>query len=121
MLLVRPLGYDNLMQSYPCSLTRWANTPPRGPWANVTRSTGINLQWPLEIACQGDLSFGVDCIETDRLGLAGYALLEVRHLTLLLCVCAERGKRTPRNATPLDSTCCTPTPPPSAPRRSQCL
>jgi hypothetical protein len=59
-------------------LTKWANTPPRGPWANVTRSTGVNLQWPLEIACQGDLPFGINCIETDRLGLAGYALLEVR-------------------------------------------
>jgi hypothetical protein len=58
-------------------LTKWANTPPEGPWANVTRSTGVNLQWPLKVACQGDLDFGIDCIETDRLGLAGYALLKV--------------------------------------------
>ena len=62
-------------------LTLWANTPPTGTWANVTRSTGWNIEWPLSTAAQGDLPFGVNTIETDKVALAGYALLELHNLT----------------------------------------
>ena len=56
-------------------LGRWAKTPPTGVWANVTRSTGLNVEWPLTTAAQTDLLFGVNTIEPDKVALAGYALL----------------------------------------------
>jgi hypothetical protein len=62
-------------------LVRWANTPAAGVWANVTRSTGLNFEWPLSTAAQGDAAFGVNCIETDRLGIAGVGLLELHQAT----------------------------------------
>jgi len=61
-------------------LTRWANTPAAGAWPNVTRSTGLNVEWPLITAAQGDIDFGINCIETDRAGLAGYALLRLHEV-----------------------------------------
>jgi hypothetical protein len=41
----------------------------------VTRSTGINTEWPLLTASQRDLEFGIETIETDKVALSGYALL----------------------------------------------
>ena len=58
-------------------LVRFANSPSFGAWPNVTRSTGVNIEWPLITASQGDINFGINCIETDRAGMAGYALLRL--------------------------------------------
>ena len=62
-------------------LTLWTNTPATGVWANVTRSTGLNIEWPLFTASQGDIDFGINCIETDRVGMAGFALLKLYEAT----------------------------------------
>ena len=62
-------------------LTTWANTPAQGVWGGVTRSTGLNFEWPLSTAAQGDAAFGINCIETDRVGLAGFALLRLFEAT----------------------------------------
>lgn len=58
-------------------LSLWSLTPSQGVWSNVTRSTGINLEWPLFSSSQGDANFGINCIETDRVGMTGYALLKL--------------------------------------------
>jgi len=62
-------------------LMNWTLTPPAGAWANVSRSTGLNIEWPLTTSAQGDAAFGVNCIETDRVGIVGYALLKLYELT----------------------------------------
>ena len=62
-------------------LVAWANTPAQGVWGNVTRSTGLNFEWPLSTSSQGDADFGLNCIETDRVGIAGFALLKLHEAT----------------------------------------
>ena len=64
-------------------LLLWASTPANASWAwpGVVRSTGLNLEWPLVTAGQSDLLSGVDCIETDKVGLAGWALLFAGNVT----------------------------------------
>jgi hypothetical protein len=62
-------------------LVAFTNTPAQGVWANVTRSTGLNYEWPLFTASQGDITFGINCIETDRVAMAGYALLLLHEAT----------------------------------------
>lgn len=62
-------------------LLSWTLTKPTGAWPNVSRSTGLNIEWPLTTASQGDIAFGIDCIETDRVGIVGYALLKLHELT----------------------------------------
>jgi len=58
-------------------LSLWALTPAQGVWANVSRSTGLNIEWPLTTSSQGDANFGVNCIETDRVAMTGFALLKL--------------------------------------------
>jgi hypothetical protein len=60
---------------------KFANTPSRGVWSSVTRSTGINTEWPLLTASQRDLEFGIETIETDKVALSGYALLMLYNAT----------------------------------------
>jgi len=64
-------------------LMLWASTPANASWAwpGVVRSTGLNLEWPLITAGQTDLVSGVNCIETDKVGLAGWALLLAANVT----------------------------------------
>ena len=61
----------------------WAATNASSAWAwgGVVRSTGLNIEWPLSTAAQTDLDSGVDCIETDKVGLAGWALLFAANVT----------------------------------------
>ena len=58
-------------------LTSWTLTPAAGAWANISRSTGLNIEWPLITASQGDITFGLNCIETDRVAMTGFALLKL--------------------------------------------
>ena len=58
-------------------LSLWALTPATGVWKNVSRSTGLNVEWPLTTASQGDIDFGINCIEVDRVAMTGYALLRL--------------------------------------------
>jgi hypothetical protein len=58
-------------------LTIWALTPAHGVWANVSRSTGLNIEWPLKTASQGDAAFGINCIEVDRVAMTAFALLRL--------------------------------------------
>jgi hypothetical protein len=68
------LATAKLMAEY---LISEANTANVGPWANTTRSSGFNWQWPLTASSQSDMWFGADCIEPDKVALAAYALFEL--------------------------------------------
>jgi hypothetical protein len=61
----------------------WASTPRDAGWAwpGVVRSTGLNIEWPLTTAAQTDALSGVNTIETDKVGLAGWALLLAANVT----------------------------------------
>ena len=58
-------------------LTKWATTWPVGAWPSVARSTGVNTEWPLNHSAQHDANSGQNCIETDKVGIVGFALLEL--------------------------------------------
>jgi hypothetical protein len=58
-------------------LVSWALTRPEGAWPSVARSTGVNTDWPLNRSAQHDANSGPDCIETDKVGIVGYALLKL--------------------------------------------
>jgi len=58
-------------------LAAYTLTPSVGAWANVSRSTGLNFEWPLTTAAQGDAAFGLECIETDRVAMTAFALLKL--------------------------------------------
>lgn len=62
-------------------LVRESLTPDEGAYPRFTRSTGINTDFPLKSASQGDLTYGVNVIEPDKGGLAGYALLRLYEAT----------------------------------------
>lgn len=62
-------------------LMTWANSPYKGVWTAVTRSTGDNTEWPLKTASQTDADFGPDTIEPDKVALAGWALLYLYNAT----------------------------------------
>ena len=62
-------------------LVREARTPDRGPYPGFTRSTGNHTSFPLISSSQGDLKYGVNVIEPDKGGIAGYALVELYQAT----------------------------------------
>jgi len=55
-------------------LCKEALTPDEGVYPKFTRSTGINTEFPLKQSSQGDAKYGINVIEPDKGGLAGYAL-----------------------------------------------
>ena len=61
----------------------WAVTNASSAWAwpGVVRSTGLNIEWPLSTAAQSDVLSGIDCIETDKVGLVGWALYFAANVT----------------------------------------
>ena len=58
-------------------LINWATTWPTGAWPSVARSTGVNSEWPLNHSSQHDANSGQNCIETDKVGIVGFALLKL--------------------------------------------
>lgn len=59
------------MGDYLCKETL---TSDEGAYPKFTRSTGLNTEFPLKQSSQGDAKYGVNVIEPDKGGLAGYAL-----------------------------------------------
>lgn len=62
-------------------LIAFAATWPVGAWPSVARSTGVNSEWPLNHSAQHDANSGQNCIETDKVGIVGYALLKLHEAT----------------------------------------
>jgi hypothetical protein len=58
-------------------LVTYAATWPVGAWPSVARSTGVNTEWPLNHSAQHDANSGQNCIETDKVGIVGFALLQL--------------------------------------------
>ena len=58
-------------------LIHWSLTWPVGAWPSVSRSTGVNTEWPLNHSAQHDANSGQNCIETDKVGIVGFALLKL--------------------------------------------
>ena len=56
-------------------------TPDEGAYPLFTRSTGNNKDFPLKQSSQGDAKYGVNVIEPDKGGIAGYALLKLYDAT----------------------------------------
>ncbi|NIA29943.1 MAG: hypothetical protein GWP06_08550, partial [Actinobacteria bacterium] len=50
-------------------------TPDDGAYPRFTRSTGYNTDFPITRSAQGDEKLGVNVIEPDKGGIAGYALV----------------------------------------------
>ncbi len=68
----RVLEWARKMGDY---LVKETLTPDEGAYPRFTRSTGDNRDFPLKTASQGDAMYGVNVIEPDKGGLAGYALV----------------------------------------------
>lgn len=58
-----------------------SSTLDEGVYPRFTRSTGINKDFPIRQSSQGDARYGVNVIEPDKGGLAGYALLKLYDVT----------------------------------------
>ena len=56
-------------------------TPNRGTYPRFTRSTGFYMDFPLYRSAQGDLRYGLNVIEPDKGGIAGYALVKLYEAT----------------------------------------
>ncbi len=56
-------------------------TPDEGAYPRFTRSTGNHTDFPLKKSSQGDANYGVNVIEPDKGGIAGYALLRLYDVT----------------------------------------
>ena len=57
-------------------------TPNEGAYPRFTRSTGVNTDFPLKSSCQQDKNMGgVNCIEPDKGGVAGFALVKLYDAT----------------------------------------
>ena len=65
------LKLARLMGDY---LVKESLTPDKGAYPRFTRSTGHNTDFPLKRSAQGDGKLGVNVIEPDKGGIAGYAL-----------------------------------------------
>lgn len=78
----RVLEWARKMGDY---LVKETLTPDEGAYPRFTRSTGDNRNFPIKTASQGDAMYGVNVIEPDKGGLAGYALV------LLYDATGERG------------------------------
>ena len=72
------MSMANKMGSY---LVTESLTPQTGVFPGIVRSSGINLDFPLKTSAQADITFGVDCTEPDKAGIAGYALLQLYKAT----------------------------------------
>ncbi len=68
----RVLKLARLMGDY---LVEESLTPGEGAYPRFTRSTGHNTDFPLIRSAQGDEKLGVNVIEPDKGGIAGYALV----------------------------------------------
>jgi hypothetical protein len=63
-------------------LVKESVTPNEGAYPRFTRSTGVNTDFPLKAACQDDKKLGgVNCIEPDKGGIAGFALVKLYDAT----------------------------------------
>ncbi|MBI4556255.1 MAG: hypothetical protein HY706_01610 [Candidatus Hydrogenedentes bacterium] len=58
-------------------LVRETLTPDFGVYPRFTRSTGIVTEFPLKQSSQGDAPFGINVIQPDKGGIAGYALVKL--------------------------------------------
>jgi hypothetical protein len=56
-------------------------TPNRGAYPRFTRSTGYYMDFPLFRSSQGDIRYGVNVVEPDKGGMAGYALVKLYNAT----------------------------------------
>ncbi len=56
-------------------------THDKGFYPLFTRSTGNNKHFPLKKSAQGDAKYGVNVIEPDKGGIAGYALVQLYDVT----------------------------------------
>ena len=62
-------------------LVKEANTANDGAYPGFTRSTGFVTDFPQKQSSQNDADYGKNVIEPDKGGIAGFALLELYHVT----------------------------------------
>jgi hypothetical protein len=62
-------------------LVKEANTANEGVYPGFTRSTGLITDFPLRQSAQNDADYGINVIEPDKGGIAGFALLELYKAT----------------------------------------
>ena len=62
-------------------LVKEANTANEGAYPGFTRSTGFVTDFPQKQSSQNDADYGKNVIEPDKGGIAGFALLELYHVT----------------------------------------
>jgi hypothetical protein len=75
---VAALAYANHMADY---LLNYTLTPASHKYGLFPRSTGLNLEFPLTCAAQGDLVYGCNTIEPDKGAIIAYALLQLHKVT----------------------------------------